>query len=219
MHLSSDCKIRWMSRFKINMNSHDILLGYDLRENWLTFGEMWDAERSERFLWRQDIEKPLSADSYIWPSVFDLVSGLERPEWTGCVQDLWENLGDLVKFSESVAHLREQSCLIAIELVADSCSAGEISDWRRRVLEVVPPRSEDPSFRLLGYDVADYYLLSGLMNCESSLRHDSSHWRPLLNQYHLFRDAGSALEFKYQVADHYREHAPFFVFALWRREP
>ena len=60
------------------MDARDILLGYDLRENWLTFGEMWDAaERSERFLWRQDIEKPLSVDSYIWPSVFDLVSGLE----------------------------------------------------------------------------------------------------------------------------------------------
>lgn len=196
------------------MNAHDILLGYDLRENWRTFEETWDAQSRERFLLREDVEKPLSVDSYVWPSVFDTVSELRRPEWTGCVQDLWEDLEELMRFAESVEYPRNQACLIAVELVADSCSAGEFVDWRDRVLEVVPPL-EKLSFQLLGYDVADYYLLSGLMNCEPVRRHDSSHWGPMLNRCHLFREPDSALEFKLQCDRSVQGHAPFFVFAVW----
>ena len=76
----------------MTMPSNDLLLGFDAREMWLDFSEDWTEERKRSFLLRRDIIKPLSTDTTVWPSVFDVAQTLQRPPWTGPIQELWEDL-------------------------------------------------------------------------------------------------------------------------------
>jgi hypothetical protein len=181
---------------------------------------MWDSERRGRFLFRQDIECILSVDSTVWPSVFDTADGLVRPDWTGYVQDIWDNLPALSRVVRPMALLGLDSVhFIAIELVGSSCSKGEFDNWCGRVPDVGPENLTSLPHEFLGYDVADYFLLSGLTNCQISNRSNISYWPPLLNKNHLFRELDSAIEFKNETNRVVPEHAPFFVFALWQIEP
>lgn len=200
------------------MIGSNLLLGYDAREDWISFQDSWSRDRRQRLLIRQDIEKPLSVDTAVWPSVFDLVPCLHRPDWTGYVQDLWEDLQALTTAVQAV-ELSKPICYVAIELLEEFCSCEVAEDWRERVPRVVSPDVRSLPHSLVGYDVADYYLLSGLTNCEPSLQHRSSKWAAHLNKYHLFEKAEVAFEFKAEVEARIPEHAPFFLFALWLIEP
>src|SRR5436305_3186339 len=198
------------------MSAQDLLLGYDAREDWISFESSWSTERRQLFLLRQDVEKPLSVDSDVWPSVFELLPDLRRPDWTGYVQDLWDNFQALVETLKSTVPTESVNLrFIAIELIASLCSDAELTEWRDRVKEVIPPRLDQLPRKLAGYDVADFFLLSGLTNCEVPARPDPSRWAPLLNRHHLFLDPASAFEFKTEVDARVPEHAPFFVFSLW----
>jgi len=76
---------------------------------------------------------------------------------------------------------------------------------------------------LLGFDVADRWLLSGLTNCVhrsepdfAGLKHD---YEPFLNRFHLFDDSEIANTFRHVSDGRVPDHAPFFVFSLWRVPP
>lgn len=76
-----------------------------------------------------------------------------------------------------------------------------------------------PSF--LGYDVADSFLTSGLMNCgyaneAAELR---ERWARHLNLHHLFSERARALHFCRITNERIPEHAPFFVYGLYRLNP
>jgi len=88
-------------------------------------------------------------------------------------------------------------------------------------LPPVNPEQRAPDWVLLGYDVADQWMLSGLSNCgfrpglddAPSLR---AEWGPRLNEFHLFPDIDDAFLFKRFSDERLRsDHAPFFVFGLW----
>jgi hypothetical protein len=76
---------------------------------------------------------------------------------------------------------------------------------------------------LLGYDVCDEWGLSGLSNCGlepgredvAALR---AKWGPLLNRAHLFDSRDAAAAFAHASDARVEEHAPFFVYELWRVE-
>ncbi|MBJ6765061.1 hypothetical protein JGU66_30225 [Myxococcaceae bacterium JPH2] len=85
-------------------------------------------------------------------------------------------------------------------------------------LGLIPP-SKTEDWTLLGYDVADAGLTSGLSNCgyrPSELAQLRASWAAQLNGHHLFEEFGSALAFRDVTARRVPEHAPFFVYALWR---
>jgi hypothetical protein len=194
------------------MTTPALLVGYDARD----LQNTWDIERRERFLLRRDVEQPLSVDSDVWASVLDISGDFQRPDWTGYVQDLWDNLWALVRVLQSSAVvISPETRFIAVELVTASCSETTLGEWRDRVCQIVPPNLDSLPRKLLGYDVADYFLLSGLTNCAPPLQSQANRWLPLLNEHHLFHASASALEFKVEVEQHVPEHAPFFVFALW----
>lgn len=198
------------------MSVPDLLLGYDAREAWLNFQDTWSAERRQSHLLRQEIVKPLSVDSDVWPSVFELVPRLTRPDWTGYVQYLWSDLQALTRVvGTGASREAEQVSCIAVELVSSTTSGTMLAVWQDRVQAVAPPRLAELNRRLAGYDVADYFLLSGLTNCGSPQWTDPQVWSSVLNQYHLFQDADTAVGFKAEADKHVPEHAPFFVFALW----
>ncbi len=55
----------------------------------------------------------------------------------------------------------------------------------------IRPATMDPSWRFLGYDVADRWLSSGLTNCQytqSEAAHLSEAHAPLLNEHHRFEN-------------------------------
>jgi hypothetical protein len=84
-------------------------------------------------------------------------------------------------------------------------------DWNR---VDVPAEVE-----LIGYDVADATMLSALMNCafsEPDARTAATRWSARLNEHHLFGNAEDALAFRSESETRVPEHAPFFVYGLYR---
>jgi hypothetical protein len=226
------------------MSSNELLLGFDAREMWLDGAEDWPEERKRHFLLRQDIVKPLSTDTGVWPSVFEVEPTLYRPQWTGPIQELWEDLGTLQTYLDTAWSERTlPSWLIAVTLQEEVCEREELQEWYARVsnmqedpqavrsthLHLAPsgwarpsssiiPALRDPAWALLGYDVSDKWLTSGLSNCstnetEMQLLRDT--YASALNEHHLFEAIKPAVDFMHVSDERVRAHAPFFVFGLW----
>lgn len=70
---------------------------------------------------------------------------------------------------------------------------------------------------ILGYDIVDRWLLSGLSNCgydSEELAELASDWRPRLTAGGLVRDLGWAVTFVEVANRRVPEHAPFYVVQL-----
>jgi hypothetical protein len=71
---------------------------------------------------------------------------------------------------------------------------------------------------LLGYDVADRWLLSGLSDCgwaPGEIRPSGAWSVAQLNEHHLFHEPERAFEYVEAVNLRVPEHAPFFVYSLY----
>jgi hypothetical protein len=82
----------------------------------------------------------------------------------------------------------------------------------------VPDRIPEGS-TLLGYDVADAGRISGLSNCgytEGEVRAMGPVWADRLNSFGLLSTLEDAVAFRQQCDQRVPEHAPFWVYALWR---
>ncbi len=230
---------------KMAMSSTELLLGFDAREMWLDGAEYWPEERKRTFLLRQDIVQPLSTDTLVWRSVFDVEPTLHRPQWTGPIQELWDNLATLQANMDTAWSERTlPSWIIAVTLQEDGCESEDLLEWYVRVSksfdENVPgalplsgdllewyarassiiPALRDPAWALLGYDVSDKWLLSGLSNCgygtnETELQILRETYASSLNEHHLFDALKPAVDFMHVSNERVQEHAPFFVFGLW----
>jgi len=200
-----------------------LILGYDAREPPRRLAGAWPPERKEGFLYRLDVESPLSADPDVWPSVLD-----ELPAWTGRVQGLWE---DLSRLREAVRGI-EGCWLVAFAVDLASCSERAekaLEEYLRGVSpegkpgpypepqEIAQPHVLDNGWEWLGCDVSDFFGTSGLANAGlpdmEALRPE---WGPRLNRHHLFDDPRAARAFQALADERVSEHAPFFVMGLWR---
>ena len=202
------------------MSSNELLLGFDAREMGLDVAEYWPEERKRHFLLRQDIVKPLSTDILVWRSVFDVEPTLQRPQWTGPIQELWEDLATLQTSLDTAWSARTlPSWLIAVTLQEEVCEREDLQEWYDRVSNFIPAL-RDPAWALLGYDVSDKWLLSGLSNCgygsnESEIQILRDTYASSLNEHHLFEAIKPAVDFMQVSDERVRAHAPFFVFGLW----
>ncbi len=200
------------------MRSNELLLGFDAREMWLDVAEYWPEERKRRFLLRQDIIRPLSTDEYVWRSVFDVDISLQYPQWTGPIQNLWDNLATLQEYLDTTWSERTlPSWLMAVTLQEDVCERENLLEWHDRVSNLITtPR--DPAWAFLGYDVSDKWLTSGLSNCstdESEMQILRDTYASVLNEHHLFDALKPAVDYMHVSDERVRAHAPFFVFGLW----
>lgn len=66
------------------------LIGFDCREMGLNFKTTWLASRIKQYLLKNDIEKPLSTDVMVWPSMFTSSDS----KWVGH-QDLWDSMDEM----------------------------------------------------------------------------------------------------------------------------
>ena len=209
----------------------DLIIGYDARECWSTPEKTWTKQRRNSLLIRLDVVRPLSIDQTVWNSVFDYFPNL-KPSWVGYFQDLWGSLENLRKVVlESKELEAKQFYIVAFSLCSAFCSSVDIAkivtllngvntDGETGSQPIVTPSSPGKNWTSLGFDVADLFGTSALSNCgfeEEAVDRDSrKSWEREINEVHLFSDASAAVRFRDFSNSRVPEHAPFFVFQLWR---
>lgn len=210
---------------KNGLHVEGALLGFDAREMFLDLATAWPEQRRREYLLRGDVVRPKSVDTAVWPSVFG--DGLTQeaiarlglpcvslPEWRGPNGGLWDDLGRLHHALDGMTGWSHR--IVAVAWVsADGFSKHGPSGAPYR--EKTAPASLGKEWKLLGYDVADAYLTSGLSNSGYARAEHGSlclRWAQHLNEHHLFAEVGSALEFAILADARIPEHAPFLVYAL-----
>jgi hypothetical protein len=193
------------------MGFKNTLLGFDIREMGLSHNNTWSQERKDSFLLRQDLEKPLSADTGVWESVFNLDSSLVIPLEHQRYYGLWWQLRAMQAFiaSHEVSRWKPSWVIVVTELVPDQY---EETSFR------VEPAEVEPQWSLLGYDVCQESLVSGLSG-EAYERDEiqplKERWAKHLNKYHLFEDWEQADQFADWADMRDPGSAPYFVFGLY----
>lgn len=179
------------------------LFGYDARRPLGGPTEKeWTTDRRKRFLLCPDIVRPLSVDRTVWPALpCALKDERELPEYWSELEDLRHRCSEaeftLVAMAVEINEPRAQALLT-------SCTPSEVtSEWP-----------------LLGYDVADTGLTSGLSNCGflpavDDLSMLQQTWEVRLNAHGLFRAHEDATAFRDLSDSRLPEHAPFLVIALY----
>lgn len=204
----------------MTMSSNELLLGFDAREMWLDPQDYWPAARKKMYLLRHDVVRPLSTDTSVWRTVFDADTSLQRPEWTGPIQSLWDNLATLQEYMDTAWSERTlPSWIIAVTLQEEVCESEDLQEWYARASNI-NPSCRDAAWALLGYDVSDKWLLSGLSNCgyganESEIQILRETYTSNLNEHHLFDSIKPAVDFMHLSDERVQAHAPFFVFGIW----
>jgi hypothetical protein len=216
---------------------HEFLLGFDARQAPQPGAPTWTEERRWQFLLRLDVAAPCSIDRRVWASVFDLHADL-RPAYTGIWEEVWEDLRGLEACVTQAAgglgafwivafalmrHVWSREQQAALEQFLGFLKAGDAQGAARiaaRTGGICTPDTVAPNWSLLGYDVADLGLTSGLTNMGFLPGVDDVdalrlRWRPHINASHLFDDLSQAIEFKNFSNQRVPEHAPFFVYGLW----
>ncbi|HMD91793.1 MAG TPA: hypothetical protein VKG80_04045 [Trebonia sp.] len=174
-------------------------IGFDLRST--VPDPSWTEDRRAIFLLRRDIASARSVDTLVW----------ERPPGlppAPVPEGLWPDLSSL--FAAARALDRADAVAVRITALEEDGPAPESAG-------TTGPASE--SYDLLGYDVADYWLLSGLTNCGYSPEEAAalaSAWAPLLNEWHLFGNLEDATAFAAVTAKRVPEHAPFYAYGIYQ---
>jgi hypothetical protein len=197
------------------------VVGYDARETWRSLADSWPMPRRQQYLYKLDVIKPLSVDTRVWGSIFVADNRPVPPERFG-FQDSW---ADLEALQQAVSREFKRQPLQPYRVTAIGLFPAPPEDDRKAVWpSKIPPVRPDrlgSEWGLLGYDVADQWMLSALSNCGFLPGVDDveglrRRWSPTLNQYHLFDDVQAAYEFKSMSDERLRhDHAPCFVFGLW----
>jgi len=209
-----------------NRYAYKRLLGFDARE-----GEQdcknnpLPIEVCERLLLRPEIECPCSVDSNIWPSHFlyypqiKHLIGSHKPPLieadSDCRGGLWLNLDTM---RERLREHKRSAVPVAIELYVEE--EDMFNDYPSPLVysKTTPPGLPSDNV-FLGYDVADSGFCSGLSNAGYSQEERnglSPRWREHINNYGLLNTQENAFRFKEISDERIPEHAPFWVYGVYR---
>jgi hypothetical protein len=214
---------RWLIRFDVRV----------AKEQYVS--RRWDANAKAQYLLRPDIEWPLSVDPLVWPSVF-YSETFKSPHWESYSTievdpaidggDYWLELDRMRTYYDVHRALAPGGVFVGVELLSEKEAeaqtipyvlAGDIqcAVWLE---QTIPERSPEGS-TLLGYDVADASEISGLANCgytEEEVRDLAPVWANRLNSFGLLTTLEDAVAFRQVCDERVPEHAPFWIYALWR---
>jgi hypothetical protein len=214
------------------------LLNFDVRvakEQYVS--RRWDRDSRAQYLLRPDIEWPLSVDRSVWPSVFfskhfrdfrdeDATIGID-PELEGTSGlTSWQDLDRMRAHYDPHGALAPGGVFVAIELLSEKTAEGPLVSYELPggiecaiwLDPTVPNRIPEGS-TLLGYDVADAGRISGLSNCgytEGEVEAMGPVWADRLNSFGLLSTLEDAVAFRQLCDQRIPEHAPFWVYTLWR---
>jgi hypothetical protein len=214
------------------------LLGFDVRvakEPYVS--RRWDRNARAQYLLRPDIEWPLSVDRSVWPSVFfsnHFRDFRDEPATIGVDPEVegtsgltsWQHLERMRAHYDAHGASAPGGVFVAIELLSEKAAEGrsilyempggiQCGIW---LDPTVPDRIPEGS-TLLGYDVADAGRISGLSNCGYTEAERSAMgpvWAGRLNSFGLLSTLEDAVAFRQQCNQRVPEHAPFWVYTLWR---
>lgn len=132
---------------------------------------------------------------------------------------MWRNLANLKNYlQQSWGNVWKPCYLVAVVELVDEADDEIDLESENRGLESISPDAVDDEWELLGYDVADYDLISGLCNGVvdsdemAKLRHD---WKHHLNEHHLFTEPQRAYQYIRVANTRYPSHTPYYVYALY----
>lgn len=201
------------------VGAHEQIVGYDARDYRDDYGVLWPQQRREQYLYSFNVKKVLSVDTMVWPTVFAALPS-PAPGHVSVLQDLWASAQDL---KMAVSNLASREVLppfrtVAVTLVHDGTKNAHLAlDGTPGLVE---PESTSSDWQLVGYDIADAFLLSALTNCGFLSGYDDvnrmrQQWAPHLNEFHLFGDLRVASAFR-EMSDHRlaSDHAPTFVYGI-----
>lgn len=149
-----------------------------------------------------------TTDENLWFSALDV----ERlPEFTGPYQRLWANFDEMRAFIARNPDLPlERAWTVAIVRLFDP----ELEE--KELLESRPPIPAHWEF--IGFDVSDYFQLSGLYNAGRDLRIvvGGAVVEDQLNEYGLFTSVAEAHKFCEWVDEQVPEHANFYAHVIFK---
>lgn len=199
-----------------------VLLGYAAREWWLGGEDSWGAEWKRQALAAGEVEKPLSIDRQVWPTVFDELD-LAEPAYTGLFPGLWADLGRLEVHLASFPDLAARRWVLAAFAVRlASCPAIPETSWREWASDVVPARLGE-GWLWRGHDVADRDGASALVVMRGALDERDpdlpGRLAHHLNRWHLLTSGEEAARLVAAADAAVPAHAPFCVYDVWTRTP
>lgn len=203
-----------------------LTLGFDAKT---TKVHSWDKCRKNALLLNKDCDFPKSVDDSVWSSIFD--DNEKSKQINTVFQGYHVNLSEL-----EAACVQTDKVVVSIALELESCSDNDLLEWHRRLFgkqqkellgnsvnipSICVPPVVPSEFELIGYDIADFWGLSGLMNCgindAETGGNQAKEFTPFLNEHHLFQNFSKANEYALYLNGVVKEHAPFFVYSLWIR--
>ncbi len=214
------------------------MVGFDARELWLDTSSQWNDTMRRRVLLRPDVVKPLSVDNYVWYSVFTEVTvpriwkdkALQAmyyaEEWQSAFAEsnrlqlpdlyrprrVWTNLASLMNYLNQNWKQDWKPCaIIAVQevVLADDAQDEEVQ---------IEPQDASKDWTLLGYDVADYELYSGLSDggiTDALSTQIKADWIEHLNEFHLFSNPETAIDYIDFANARNPSHRPYHVYALY----
>ncbi len=211
-----------------------LVLGFDLRLPAASYLDVdWGAERRQRFLLRPEITRPLSVDRMAWPSLFEFPgcallasrdSGrapFETNDHRERCSLLWSSLSRMAAaLPVDLGCLAARCETIRIDLESHAPVLAD-GDWGYILDGPIDRAALGNEWQFLGFDVADPSCCSALSNCGYLPEEHASladAWGPKLNEAGLLASQDDADAFRTLSDRRIREHAPFFVLALYRRK-
>jgi len=212
-----------VNAFTAHDGQRHVLVGFDARQNWLPMANWWPQNGPFLYLLRENVERPASVDKNIWSSVCAALVDLARPEDAGPLPPLWNDCDRLLRHLAGKEGMEDRNySVIAVTLAVDSLNPSA-PEWLSLIGPNAPDLgSLDDRWRLLGYDVANPKLYSGLTDAPYHTEHEDVfslqvRWAKHLNDRHLFTTFEEAKGFITIADQRVRRLAPFAVFGLWDR--
>lgn len=196
-------------------------LGFDVRMRAADYAQkIWTPEHRASYLLRRDVEWPLSIDRSVWPSFlqnyyFDATGNrIANPRFAGqSIASLENEFGllpnlNLVRQAADIHH----GVGLGVEVIYRESK--EINLFNGVEASAIPSSAE-----VLGFDVATPAPISGLCNCgydPSEIQQLRDEWENKLNEYGLLGSVEHARHFKEMTNKRVPEHAPFYLYKLFR---
>jgi hypothetical protein len=135
-----------------------LMLGFDVRQAPGCGAGEWPLERREEFLIRPEVLGPLSVDRSVWPQAAGGFDGAGPLHLWGSVPQILAAHPDL---------LSRGGPLVIVEITVIA-GGRDYERWKRffeGMLRLELDGTLVSGFHDYGYDVADQFLVSGLINC------------------------------------------------------
>jgi hypothetical protein len=186
-----------------------VWLGYEVRDWSAASIEKWSSGRRAVYLVSERVDRVLSVDCRVWPRWGMVAPGVDENRLAGA--------GALMSNPVEAERLFDQAIAVGsggLVLVGFSVEIDPGSVFKTFGVQaaLAPPEHLVP--RLLGFDVADAALLSGLSN-SGYAPGEMGEWASQVNSSHLLPGVREAAHFRAFTETRVPEHSPFYVFGIW----